>query len=166
MGTFPGWPAPGLGSATGTGLDTPADNMVAPPDPAGETKTREYYKSKDDWNATVEAEANSRLRQDLAEARSRARDRVKSAADVDLSSLRGRGAEFVLEFTTVVVIIFAALILGVLRILSTEQIGTLLAAIAGYVLGRATTSRARTAASESQPALKEQKKPGEAVATR
>ena len=58
---------------------------------------------------------------------------------VDLSVLRGRGAEFVLEFTTVVVIIFTAIVLGILHILDNQQIGTLLAAIAGYVLGRATT---------------------------
>jgi hypothetical protein len=59
--------------------------------------------------------------------------------NVDLAVLRGRGAEFVLEFTTIVVLIFAAIALGILGILETQQIGTLLAAIAGYVLGRAST---------------------------
>jgi hypothetical protein len=38
-----------------------------------------------------------------------------------------------------VLIIFTAAILGILDVLESEQIGTLLAAIAGYVLGRATS---------------------------
>jgi len=42
----------------------------------------------------------------------------------------------VLEFTAIVVIIFAAVILGVLGLLGDQQIGTLFAAIAGYVLGK------------------------------
>jgi len=57
----------------------------------------------------------------------------------DFSAIRGRGPEFVLEFTAVVVIIFAAVILGIVGQLSNEQIGTLLASIAGYVLAKATT---------------------------
>ena len=78
-----------------------------------------------------------------------AEKRGKSAArDAELSVLRGgRGPEFVLEFTAVVVIVFAATALGILRILDTQQLGTLLAAIAGYVLGRA-TSRGGATASE------------------
>src|SRR5271166_4742589 len=51
----------------------------------------------------------------------------------------GRGPSFVLEFTAIVVIIFAAVTLGILGVLSGQQIGTLLAAIAGYVLGKATS---------------------------
>lgn len=96
----------------------------------------------------VDIKAKQLYRDDLDKAHVRAQERAGQAIDVDLSVLRGRGAEFVLEFTTVVVIIFAAIILGVLGILHTEQIGTLLAAIAGYVLGRATT-RTRSGASES-----------------
>jgi hypothetical protein len=60
------------------------------------------------------------------------------AADVDISIFRGRGPAFILEFTALVVIIFSAVILGILGILDSNQIGTLLAAIAGYVLGRST----------------------------
>ncbi len=65
-----------------------------------------------------------------------AKEASDSAADVDISIFRGRGPTFVLEFTAIVVIIFSALILGVLERLDPDQIGTLLAAIAGYVLGR------------------------------
>ena len=64
--------------------------------------------------------------------------------------MRGRGHAFVLEFTAIVVIIFAAVIAGVLKILTGEQIGTLLAAIAGYVLGRATTRRDAAAQEEGE----------------
>jgi hypothetical protein len=105
----------------------------------------DYDRANDDWRREVETEANLRYRKDLALARVQAQKRAELATDVDLSVLRGRGAEFVLEFTTVVVIIFAAVVLGVLDILGTEQIGTLLAAIAGYVLGRATTRGRSTA---------------------
>lgn len=92
---------------------------------------------------------------DLDEVRKKAKGQADRALDVDFSALRGRGSEFVLEFTTVVVIIFAAVILGVLRVLDTQQIGTLLAAIAGYVLGRS-TSRARSTPPEgpSTPSAK------------
>ena len=79
--------------------------------------------------------------QDLKELQKEATDQADRALDVDFSTLRGQGPEFVLEFTAVVVVIFAAVILGVLNVLKNEQIGTLLAAIAGYVLGRATTRR-------------------------
>lgn len=62
--------------------------------------------------------------------------------------LRGQGPQFVLEFTALIVIIFLAVVLGVLGVLKEQQIGTLLAAIAGYVLGKATIPRA-TAAGET-----------------
>jgi hypothetical protein len=103
-------------------------------------KGLEDYKSKMGvWYKKVENEATRRYRKELTLGREKAKGRADSAVSVDLSVLRGRGTEFVLEFTTVVVIIFAAVILGILQILDTQQIGTLLAAIAGYVLGRATT---------------------------
>jgi hypothetical protein len=163
VGFSPGaYPWYGTSTGTGTPLPPPPAPAAGPPPNDGahapdsaaterERKVREYFKAEADWNAQAAAEANSRFRNDLNEARHRAQERVKSATDVDLSALRGRGAEFVLEFTTVVVIIFAALILGVLRILSTEQIGTLLAAIAGYVLGRATSRNRGAGANASEP---------------
>jgi hypothetical protein len=49
----------------------------------------------------------------------------------------------VLEFTAIVVIIFAAVILGVLGLLGDQQIGTLFAAIADYVLGKSVARVAR-----------------------
>jgi hypothetical protein len=93
----------------------------------------------EDWEAKVEDEALARYRRDQREVSTKAAARADESMNVDLAVLRGRGAEFVLEFTTIVVLIFAAMALGILGILETQQIGTLLAAIAGYVLGRAST---------------------------
>ena len=67
----------------------------------------------------------------------RARKRVPSSIDI---SLLGGGWSFLLEFSTVIVIIFALLILGILNILDGREIATILAAIAGYVLGKATSN--------------------------
>lgn len=49
------------------------------------------------------------------------------------------GPTFYIEFGTVIVIIFALLALGVLEIIGGQEVATILAAIAGYVLGK--TSR-------------------------
>ncbi len=97
------------------------------------------------WVRNAMAQAWDWYQEDVAEAERKAQASAGLALSVDFSALRGRGPEFVLEFTAVVVIIFAAVILGVLERLSSEQIGTLLAAIAGYVLGKG-SSRARTPA--------------------
>lgn len=78
---------------------------------------------------------------DLAEARKKAAQRAEGAANVDLNVLRGRGSEFVLDFTAVVTLVFAVTILGLLNILDAQSISTLLAAIAGYVLGRASNRK-------------------------
>jgi hypothetical protein len=94
------------------------------------------------WIDIARSEVARWYQDDLEATRKRAKEQATNALNVDFSALLGRGPEFVLEFTTVVVIIFAAVILGILKVLDTQQIGTLLAAIAGYVLGRATT-RAR-----------------------
>jgi len=99
------------------------------------------------WVRKAMAQAWDWYQDDIADAEDKAERSARLALNVDFSALRGRGPEFVLEFTAVVVIIFAAVILGVLERLSSEQIGTLLAAIAGYVLGKG-TSRDRAPATE------------------
>jgi hypothetical protein len=55
-------------------------------------------------------------------------------------SLLGGGFSFLLEFSTVIVIIFTLLILGVIGSLGGNEISTILASIAGYVLGKATSA--------------------------
>jgi hypothetical protein len=108
-----------------------------------------YQTALQAWAARAAAQVWTWYQTDREAVRKVAQQQANRALDVDFSTLRGRGPEFVLEFTAVVVIIFAAVILGILKILESEQIGTLLAAIAGYVLGRATT-RGRVASGENQ----------------
>ena len=71
---------------------------------------------------------------------------------------RGRGATFVLEFTAVVVIIFTAAILAILGKLGNEQVGTLLAAIAGYVLGRSVNPMAEKESGRTEESTKKPNK--------
>ena len=81
------------------------------------------------------------------EATKRAKRRVPASIDI---SLLGGGFAFLLEFSTVIVIIFTLMILGVLTILEGKDIATILAAIAGYVLGKA-SSAASSAKVGSEP---------------
>lgn len=124
----------------------------------------QFRDQQQDWAARTGAEIKRWYQDERSGQEKEAETRAKLALNVDFSTMRGRGPEFVLEFTAVVVIIFAAVVLGILAILKNEQIGTLLAAIAGYVLGRA-TSRGRTgqgdaAAGTVPPAHEPQSAPG------
>ena len=85
-----------------------------------------------------EAEERSRyetLRQQ-AEVRALERAEKEIPRSIDISLLGG-GWAFLLEFSTVIVIIFTLLIFGILGTLEGKDIATILAAIAGYVLGKA-----------------------------
>ena len=124
----------GLGGSTGSGIQ---ENPGGAPDP----KFIEYEHKRRDWDEKVQVKVNANYYQDLANERNKAAELASKAINIDLSVLRGRGAEFVLGFTTIVAIVFAAVALGVLGKLDSQQIGTLFAAIAGYVLGRATAAR-------------------------
>jgi hypothetical protein len=78
-------------------------------------------------------------------ARGRITDKERKRAEkllptMDVSSFGG-GWVFVLEFTTIIFIVFAVLALGLLGVLKSEPIATILAAIAGYVLGKSTSIR-------------------------
>jgi hypothetical protein len=113
----------------------------------------DFAREADDWMNRAGACAWSWYQQDLDRAKVAAKEQAQRALNVDYSALRGRGPEFVLEFTAIVVIIFAAVILGTLDILKDQQIGTLLAAIAGYVLGKSAT-RTRSGEGEQQTATR------------
>jgi hypothetical protein len=117
------------------------------------------------WVRHARAQARDWYQTDLAEVKKVAAERAMLLLDVDFSALRGRGPEFVLEFTAVVVIIFAALVLGVLGVLDSHQIGTLLAAIAGYVLGKATSRNQAAAISTLPPSPRSGPDPTPAKAT-
>jgi len=134
---MPGDGPPGLPRS---GDPTNRPRRTAEEEAAAALAEQQYEDSRREWDIKLSAEARARYQKALETCRTTAHDlAAKATGDVDLSALRGRGAEFVLGFTTIASIVFAALALGVLRVLDTQQIGTLFAAIAGYVLGRATT---------------------------
>ncbi len=99
------------------------------------TKT---LKECQDWEKR-ERERFRNLRHEAeAKAKRKAEDQVPESIDI---SLLGGGFGFILEFSTVIVIIFAVLILGVLHVLTDQSISTILAAIAGYILGKASSAK-------------------------
>ena len=71
-------------------------------------------------------------------------NRVKDVLGLLDTSAFGGSWVFLLEFTTIVFIVYAVLSLGVLGVLDSQPIATILAAVAGYVLGKSTTMRTAT----------------------
>lgn len=143
---LPGMGGSGIGGRNSFGLDE-IDLQELPIELDGEgqklvdrhnREVREYNDARNAWRERVRQKEDSLYRTALSLATSDAGIRAEQALDVDMGIFRGRGPAFVLEFTAIVVIIFAAVILGILGPLDGQQIGTLLAAIAGYVLGKAT----------------------------
>ena len=159
---------PGFGNAwDSAGAARPSATAAAEPggpsDPRAEYEDLrgKYRAQQRTWATRAAAEAWNWYQNDRKSLNQEAESQAKRALNIDFSTLRGRGPEFVLEFTAVVVIIFSAVILGILSVLKEQQIGTLLAAIAGYVLGRATTRGRATspeqAAAPAPPATAEAK---------
>ena len=108
-----------------------------------------FQRKLHNWEELVIDEANKRFDQDKMKAEKDAEDAADRAlGQIDFAALHGRGPEFLLNFTALIVIIFAATVLGIIEVLGKEHLGTLLAAVAGYVLGREVT-RPRDHASES-----------------
>lgn len=107
--------------------------------PEKEEKVRLYLGELAGWQRSIlHVEARRRYKEELQTKQKQA-DKMASQAlgSIDLALLRGQGPHFVLQFTAVVVIIFATVALAILDRLNPEQAGTILAAIAGYVLGQA-----------------------------
>jgi hypothetical protein len=88
------------------------------------------------WERDEKVRYDAEEKKAEAEALQRAQAKIPSSIDI---SLLGGGWAFLLEFSTVIVIIFTLLILGILKTLEGKDISTILAAIAGYVLGKATS---------------------------
>jgi hypothetical protein len=88
-----------------------------------------------------------------------AKKKVPKATDI----IQSGGLTFVLEFCTIMVIIFTLVILGILGVLPGNEISAILAAIAGYVLGRAATSyqaaKSGTSQTQSAPASGQTEEP-------
>ena len=135
---------------------------LPPIEQIGDKDKDEYKKYKDavyqykidtrNYNQAFRSAVEAKYQEELIRARDDADAQAKKAANIDMGVFRGRGATFVLEFTAVVVIIFTSSILAILGKLSSEQVGTLLAAIAGYVLGRAVHPATGKTVSDSNPA--------------
>jgi hypothetical protein len=134
------------------------------------------------WNATPEQIEQARRDREEAEAREKARrapfetwikeelerygnlceaaerqasqsaeDRVPKSMDI---SLLGGGWSFLLEFSTVIVILFILLCMGILNSINGKDAVTILASIAGYVLGKASAAvQTRHAQSPAQTGL-------------
>jgi hypothetical protein len=116
-----------------------------------EPQIRLYLVTLGDWQRdTLHSEARRRYKDDLHKKELEA-DRMATQAlgSIDLATLRGQGPHFVLQFTAVVVIIFATAALAILGKLESQQAGTILAAIAGYVLGQAAARISQQTAQES-----------------
>lgn len=137
-----------------------ADNQEPAETQKEDPKETEYKKRAQafldqlkDWEEQIRKVAYQKYEDDLKEAKEVAKANTETVINrTETSALRGQGPKFILEFTALIVIIFLAVILGVLGRLDSQQIGTLLAAIAGYVLGKATTSQAPTQISAQVPA--------------
>jgi len=120
---------------------------------------QEFQNKLEAWADKASGRAWAWYQEDRELKRADAQSQAKLGLQIDFAALRGRGQQFVLEFTAIVVIIFAAVILGILKILDNQQIGTLLAAIAGYVLGRAATRGGSP--SQDAPAAKGENAPND-----
>lgn len=107
-----------------------------------ERKKREDERKKRQRFQNAYRDEQLRLyREDLVNQRNAARVRARALVpDIDVSSFGG-GWIFVLEFTTIIFIVFTALTLGFVGVLGSEMIGTILASVAGYVLGKSSTIR-------------------------
>jgi hypothetical protein len=70
------------------------------------------------------------------DAQAKAEKMIPTSMDI---SLLGGGWSFLLEFSTVIVIIFVLLCLGLLGVITGKDVTTILASIAGYVLGKASS---------------------------
>jgi hypothetical protein len=115
-----------------------------------EEKERQFEEACAKWETEEKIRYNEKREELERIALQRAKGKVPASFDI---SLLGGGYSFLLEFSTVIVIIFTLLILGVLKIMEGKDISTILAAIAGYVLGKA-TSEAKKAQPSASDAIK------------
>lgn len=122
-----------------TGIYVPYQERLAEPweDETPDDREERLAKLKKckEWEIS-ERTRYSKLREELEiKAHEQAEKKIPKSMDI---SLLGGGWTFLLEFSTVIVIIFVLVILGILGTLEGKEISTILAAIAGYVLGKAT----------------------------
>jgi hypothetical protein len=112
-----------------------------------EKETSDYLSRLREWADTaLENRATSLYDNDVLTREQEARNASQRIlGGIDLTILRGVGPEFILQFTAIVTIVFVVLLLGTIGNLASDQAGTILAAIAGYVLGQTTRTRTQSA---------------------
>lgn len=109
---------------------------------------------QDEWKAFIDWEKKEKKimeeekRKCDEKASEIAENKIPKSMDI---SVLGGGFSFLLEFSTVIVIIFSLVILGVLGVLQGENIATILAAIAGYVLGKAGSASEKSEEKSREP---------------
>ena len=114
-----------------------------PPGLAIGENTSNYLTELRNWAYTeLDRKANSLRLEAIKRSEEEAKkESEKALGELDFSVVMGRGPEFILQFTAVVTIVFVVLALGIVGKLDSQQAGTILAAIAGYVLGQASSRR-------------------------
>jgi hypothetical protein len=123
------------------------DRLQKEREEAAEKASSEAREKEEKRVAEFNEWANSE-RKRYADEITRVQDSAQKSADqrvpqtLDISLLGG-GWIFILEFSTVIVIIFILLCLGILGAVSGQQTITILASIAGYVLGKASANAQR-----------------------
>jgi hypothetical protein len=100
------------------------------------------------WARTEQQRYEVTLQKLEARAQGIAESRVPISMDI---SLLGGGWSFLLEFSTVIVILFILLCLGILSAVTGKDATTILASIAGYVLGKASASIQRSPQAGGSP---------------
>lgn len=114
-------------------------------DQAQDTSTKQDLEDRLEQKQQELEEIDDEIQQTEVEIDKEASQFAKSVIPPDVSISEEYGPALYLEFGTVIVIIFAVLSLAVLGVLGGQETSTILAAIAGYVLGKATKRPAPSA---------------------
>lgn len=126
--------------------DVLGTNVLSPRGDSEEDKKRqaedaEKLKKCEEWEAKERQRYAARIKLAEEQALRIAAQRVPISLDV---SLLGGGWGFLLEFSTLIVIIFSILVFGILKVMKGQDIVPILAAIAGYVLGKSSKTEGGT----------------------
>jgi len=135
------------GASAGTNSSIPATSIAD----QGSVFLIKEIEQNNLWEQKEQDIFDKKVKELEATAKKRAESFVPKSMDI---SLLGGGWAFLLEFSTVIVIIFTLLILGIAGVVSGKDITTILASVAGYVLGRATAGAGAGAGgkTDGQPA--------------
>lgn len=111
-----------------------------------ETEAQRAEREQQEREEEAERERQSREREQQRRATARQDAEILVPPTLSVAGMGITGAFFI-ELTAILTIIFGILILGLLGVLGTREISPILAAIAGYVLGKTTSSQPSQATS-------------------